>query len=128
MIQLLITKGTLTANAEHKDVNGTSLVTFSVAHNEYWKDKQGEKQTKVTFFKCQKWNGSPKLAETLTKGSVIGLVGTVEAKAYLNKQNEAVPELICIVREIDIISVKKNELDAIMESATAPADDDDLPF
>jgi single-strand DNA-binding protein len=129
MIKLIINKATLTADAEIKDVNGTTLVTFSVAHNEHWKDKQGEKQSKVTFFKCQKWNGSQAMASALKKGTVLYLEGTPQAEAYTNKDGELVTSIVCNVSYFEFISSpKKDEISKIIEKSTQPEIDDDLPY
>ena len=44
---------------EKKEVGETSLVTFSVATSEKWKDKNGQKQEETTWHNCQSWGSKP---------------------------------------------------------------------
>jgi single-strand DNA-binding protein len=122
MHKLIITKATLTADAELKDVNGTPLVSFSVAHNEYWKDKQGQKQSKATFYKCQKWNGSQAMANALKKGTVLYLEGTPQVEVYTNKQEETVGNIVCNIGYLEFLSSPKANEQGSEQGV------DDLPF
>ena len=126
MQKLIITKATLTADAEIKDVKGTLLVSFSVAHNDNWRDKQGEKQSKTTFFKCQKWNGSQAMANAFKKGTVLYLEGTPQVEAYTNKQGEIVGNIVCNIGFFEFVSSPKK--DEALERAVEPDVADDLPF
>ena len=122
MQKLIITKATLTTDAELKNVNRTSLVSFSVAHNEYWKDKQGQKQSKATFYKCQKWNGSQAMANALKKGTVLYLEGTPQVEAYTNNKGETVGNIVCNVSYFEFLSSPKTGEQGNEQAV------DDLPF
>lgn len=55
--------GRITKNAEIKTLaNNRQVVNFSVAVNDYYKNKQGEKIDQTTFFNCAYWISS-KIAE-----------------------------------------------------------------
>lgn len=77
--------GNLTNDPELKTIptTGTSVVNFSVATNEYYTDKNGEKKEKTEFHKVVCYG---KLAETInkyfTKGQTIGIEGRLETRTW----------------------------------------------
>lgn len=63
------------------------VVNFSVAINESYKNKKGDKVEQTTFFDCAYWI-SPRVAEWLTKGTVVELTGMVSARAWTGNDGE----------------------------------------
>src|SRR5688572_18901821 len=63
------------------------VVNFSVAINESYKNKKGDKVEHTTFFDCAYWI-SPRVAEWLTKGTVVELTGMVSARAWTGNDGE----------------------------------------
>lgn len=63
------------------------VVNFSVAVNDSYKTKQGERIEQTTFFNCTYWL-SPKVAEFLTKGTLVELSGKVSSNAWIGKDGE----------------------------------------
>ena len=63
------------------------VVNFSVAINESYKNKKGDKVEQTTFFDCAYWI-SPRVAEWLTKGTVVELTGMVSARAWKGNDGE----------------------------------------
>ena len=57
------------------------VVNFSVAINESYKNKKGDRVEQTTFFDCAYWI-SPRVADWLTKGTVVELTGMVSARAW----------------------------------------------
>ena len=139
--------GRLTANAEVKTVKGDKSVTnFTVALNQRYKTKTGEKKEKSVFVDCAYWV-NPKLAIYLTKGAIVEISGWVEAQAYQNKKEELRGRLNCTVNDINLFSTPAGTGEKGKQSSTggkdistfmidSPAavdttgknDDDDLPF
>ncbi len=76
--------GSLGADAELKVLaNGTSVLKFSLATNEKWTGKDGTKQEKTTWHKCNMWGpGGPKLAQYLLKGTKLLVEGSIENGSY----------------------------------------------
>lgn len=67
--------------------NGNKVISFSVAHNEKWKDKNGEEVKKTYWVKCNKWYGSdktPKLHEYLKTGSLVRVEGMPEVSGWMS--------------------------------------------
>lgn len=63
------------------------VVNFSVAINENYKNKKGDRVEQTTFFECAYWI-SPRVAEWLTKGTVVELTGMVSARAWTGNDGE----------------------------------------
>lgn len=63
------------------------VVNFSVAINESYKNKKGDRVEQTTFFDCAYWV-SPRVAEWLTKGTVVELTGMVSARAWTGNDGE----------------------------------------
>lgn len=126
--------GRLTANAEVKAVKGDKQVTnFTVAINQKWKNKAGEKKEKATFIECAYWRNSG-IAEYLTKGAVVEISGWMEAQGYQSKKDGIQARLICTCDTIKLFSTIAKNVAKPVPQAVAPyttgagADDDDLPF
>ncbi|QJD96265.1 single-stranded DNA-binding protein [Mucilaginibacter robiniae] len=125
--------GRLTGKAEVKTVNDKSLINFTVAINEKWKNKAGEKKEKTVFVDCTYWRNTG-LAEFLSKGAVVEILGWVEAQAYESQTKGLQSRLICTCDTIKLFSpmAKSAEPAGGKEkkavTAGASQDDDDLPF
>lgn len=126
--------GRITANAEVTIVKGDKKVTnFTVALNQRFKTKAGEKRERTAFVDCAYWVNSG-LAEYLTKGAIVEVAGWVEAQVWTDREGKVHPRLNCNVDTIKLFSVtaKPTETPAAstMEKATANTakDEDDLPF
>ena len=50
--------GNIGADPEVRDVNGTKVANFSVAVNENYTNKAGEKVEKTHWYRCEAWDGS----------------------------------------------------------------------
>ncbi|MBS1737759.1 MAG: single-stranded DNA-binding protein [Bacteroidetes bacterium] len=119
--------GRVTADAKVSTLkNEKQVVNFSVAINDYYKAKNSEAGIKVvTYINCSYWI-SIKVAERLTKGTVVEIAGRLHVNAYKNMDGEPRASLNCHVNHIKIHhSTKKNETS---EKATEPVASDDLPF
>ncbi|MFP9097728.1 single-stranded DNA-binding protein [Flavobacterium sp. RHBU_24] len=81
--------GRLTADAQVRNVSeGKQVVNFSVAVNDSYKAKNGERVTQTEFFDCSYWIGTG-IAQYLTKGSIVELTGRVSARAWVDNQGQA---------------------------------------
>ena len=126
--------GRLTANAEVRTVKGDKKVTgFTVAVNQRYKTKDGEKREKTAYVVCSYWI-NPGIAEFLKRGTVVQITGWIDAQAWVNKDGEAQANLACSVDKIELFgkpaerqadSAKPDEKKKL---ATGAPDDDDLPF
>ncbi|BAU51879.1 single-stranded DNA-binding protein [Mucilaginibacter gotjawali] len=126
--------GRLTANAEVKAVKGDKqVINFTVAINQKWKNKAGEKKEKTAFIDCAYWRNSG-IAEYLTKGAVVEISGWMEAQGYQSKSDGIKARLACTCDTIKLFSLTaKSEPSPVRKgkkAATAGAgpDEDDMPF
>ena len=80
--------GRLTKDAKVSTLSDSrQVVNFSVAINESYKNKKGDRVEQTTFFECAYWI-SPRVAEWLTKGTVVELTGMVSARAWTGTDGE----------------------------------------
>lgn len=63
-------------------VNEKTVINFSVAHTEVWKDSNGEKKEKTTWVECAYWNEKTGIAPYLKKGQQVYAEGTPDVRTY----------------------------------------------
>ena len=134
MIKLQVI-GHLGKDAIVNQVGGTSVINFSVAHTESYKDKEGNKKEKTTWVDCSRWTDNTNVAPYLKKGTQVFVEGIPEIRTYETKDGKTGHSLVCRVMNLNLLgSAKTNESQA--QPAPAPASngeavaagDDDLPF
>ncbi len=125
--------GRLTANAAVNAVKGDKqVINFTVAINQRWKNKAGEKKEKTAFVDCAYWRNSG-IAEYLTKGAVVEISGWMEAQGYQSKKDGIRARLTCTCDTIKLFSLMAKSQPKAEKQETAPyttgaGADDDLPF
>lgn len=133
--------GRVTADAQVRNVSDSkTVVNFSVAINDSYRNRQGERIEQTTYFDCSYWL-SPKVAAILTKGTVVELTGRVSARAWTGNDGEPRAGLNFHTSQIKLHSVSLADGRGGRESggvrAAAPSDSnghatgetvDDLPF
>ena len=62
-------------------------MNFSVAINDSYKTKQGERKEQTTYYNCSYWI-NPKIAEYLIKGTLVELSGRISSSAWIGKDGE----------------------------------------
>ena len=98
--------GTLGNDAEVKDLQNNQVIEFSVAVNETWVDKDGQKQTKTTWFNCAKWGNNTNVAQYIKKGDKIYVSGKSNNRAYLKNDGSAEVVNGITVSEIELLGTK----------------------
>ena len=84
-------------------VNGKSVMNFTVAHTEKFKDSQGIQQEKTTWVDCAYWSDRTALAQYLTKGKQIYAEGTPEVKTYQKNDGTTGFSFSLRVREVQLL-------------------------
>ena len=80
--------GRITKNAEINTLkNDKQVVNFSIAINDNYKTKDGERREQTTYYNCSYWI-SPNVAKILTKGSLVELSGRISSTAWIGKDGE----------------------------------------
>jgi single-strand DNA-binding protein len=93
----------------------TTVTHFDVAVDESYKNKAGEKIEKVTWFRCEAWNGRGKaIGQYIGKGNRILVNGRMEFRSYdrmveINGEQGTVkfPDPILVVEDFKIIDWKE---------------------
>lgn len=68
---------------------GKAWATFSVAVNEYGKDKSGEKTEHTSFFNCKLFgDAAENFAASVDKGNRVMVTGTLKMEKWTNKDGE----------------------------------------
>jgi len=129
--------GRITKNAEVNALaNDRQVVNFSVAINDSFKNKQGDRVEQTTFYNCSYWISS-NVAKILTKGTLVELTGKPSASAWIGKDGEIRSGLNFLTSFIKVhggggkADVNTN---STIEAKPQPASalvgdkDDDLPF
>ena len=121
--------GRLTKDAEVRTTSQQKqVVNFSVATNDSYRNKQGERIEQTTYFDCSYWI-TPNVAKILTKGSLVELSGRVTARAWTGNDGEAHAGLNFHTSQIKLHGggKKLETVQATVETATKKTEDD-LPF
>lgn len=121
--------GRLTRDAEvNTTKGGKEVVNFSIAINESYKNKQGERVNNTTYFNCSYWK-STKVMKFLTKGVLVALTGHPSARAWLTKDGQPKAELNFHTSNITALAgVKKADPANATAEQPMQVDKDDLPF
>ncbi|MDQ6904180.1 MAG: single-stranded DNA-binding protein [Bacteroidota bacterium] len=144
MIKLQVI-GNLGKDCIVKEINGKSVINFSVAHTEKFKDASGNPRERTTWVECAFWTDRTAIAPYLKKGQLVFAEGSPEADAYTNKENQAAATLRMRVRDIQLLGGRteggsENQNSSSSQSSspassgrgTVPAEmdeaADDLPF
>ena len=84
-------------------VNGKSVINFTVAHTEKYKDSQGNMQEKTTWVDCAYWTDRTTVAQYLTKGKQIYAEGQPEVRSFQRQDGTAGASLSMRVREVQLL-------------------------
>ena len=133
--------GRLTKDAQISTLpSDKQVVNFSVAVNDSYRNKQGERVERTEYFNCAYWL-STNVAKILTKGALVELIGRVSARGWIGNDGKAHATLNFHTSQIKLYGGgKKNETvtggndDNLAPSANKVKgnnnvkDEDDLPF
>lgn len=136
--------GNLTRDPEMRTTpNGVSVTSFTVAVNRRYKSQDGQQQT--DFINCVAWRSTAEfVAKHFTKGSRIGVVGTIQTRTYDDQNGNKRYVTEVVADEVEFAGSKTQNQDmqkpTEQESRTAdelfaedladfqPLDDSELPF
>jgi len=122
--------GRLTADAIVSAANNKEVVNFSIAVNDRYKTKSGEVRTITEYFRCAYWL-STKVANVLTKGTIVALNGRASADAWVGKDGKAKAALNFHTSGIKILgggSKQATDKPTQKQGENNNSADDDLPF
>jgi len=124
--------GNLGKDCTVNTVNEKSVINFSVAHTEKFRDHQGVNQERTTWVDCAYWSDKTAVSPYLTKGRQVYVEGTPEVKTYTKNDGGFGVSLTMRVRVLQLLGGRLNSdgngstqsAEVIELSEVA----DDLPF
>ena len=129
--------GRITQNAKINTLkNDKKVVNFSVAINDSYKTKQGERKEQTTYYNCSYWINA-KIAEYLVKGTLVELSGRISSSAWIGKDVEIKSGLNFHTSNIKLHGGKQKydnnnypatNQQSVNDNPFADETDDDLPF
>lgn len=88
------------------NVNGRSVINFTVAHSERFKDSQGNQQEKTIWVDCAYWTDRTAVAPYLVKGTQVFVEGQPEVRTFTKSDGSAGATLSMRVREVQLLGSK----------------------
>lgn len=130
MLKILLI-GNLGKDATVNSINGKSVINFSVAINQSYKNQQGVKVEKTTWVDCAMWRDSVAVAQYLKKGTQVFVEGTPEARSYQKNDGSTGVSLSMRVNDLQLLGggagqqTQQQRQEPVTE---VPIGDDNLPF
>lgn len=127
--------GNLTREPEMRATpNGVSVTSFTVAVQRRYKSQDGTQQ--ADFINCVAWRGTAEfIAKYFTKGSKIGIVGTIQTRTYDDQNGNKRYVTEVVVDDAEFVTSKAQNTGAKQQEAAPdgleeyePLDDSEFPF
>lgn len=139
MIKLQVI-GNLGKDCITNTVNGKSVINFSVAHTEKFRDSSGQQKEKTTWVECAYWTDRTGIAPYLKKGTQVYAEGTPEVRTFTRNDGTSGASLTLRVFSVQLLGSgsrsdapgNSNSYQQEAGTSLSPADmsetSDDLPF
>lgn len=138
MIKLQVI-GNLGRDCVTNNVNGRTVMNFTVAHTERYRDAQGTQQERTTWVDCAYWSDRTAIAPYLKKGTQVYVEGNPEVRTYTKNDGTQGASLTMRVMNIQLLGSRQENsggggmaAPAQSPSYSQPAPmgqmEDDLPF
>ena len=105
MIKLQVI-GNLGRDCVTNNVNGKTVMNFTVAHTERYKDAQGNQQDKTIWVDCAYWSDRTAVAPYLKKGTQVYVEGTPEVRTYAKNDGTNGASLSLRVQSVQLLGTK----------------------
>ena len=105
MIKLQII-GNLGKDCVVNNVNGKTVINFSVAHTEKYKDAQGNQKDKTIWVDCAYWTDRTGITPYLIKGKTVYVEGSPEVKTYTTNDGRSGASLTMRVQNVQLVGGK----------------------
>jgi single-strand DNA-binding protein len=122
MYQKLIIVGYLGNDPETRYTpSGIQVSNFSVATKKTWKNANGEKQEKTTWFRCAAWKDLADIVgQYLHKGSQVLVEGTVDTNAFTKQDGTPGSSLEVNIDVLRFLDRASNSKEAVQEDDEKP--------
>jgi single-strand DNA-binding protein len=116
--------------------SGKTVINFTIALNDDYKNKEGKKVKRVTYIRCEYWIKNTDLGAYLTKGKQVEVWAHLYPTLYTNNQGEATANINGKVDRVQFHGTKttynppkeENTQQATAATAATVEKADDLPF
>ncbi|HKP32662.1 MAG TPA: single-stranded DNA-binding protein [Chitinophagaceae bacterium] len=102
MIKLQVI-GNLGKDCIVNNVNGKTVINFSVAHTEKFKDAQGNQKDKTIWVECAYWTDRTGISPYLVKGKTVYVEGTPDVRTYTTNDGRNGASLSLRVQSVQLI-------------------------
>lgn len=138
MIKLQVI-GNLGKDCVTNTVNGKSVINFSVAHTEKFRDASGQQKERTTWVECAYWTDRTGIAPYLKKGTQVYVEGTPEVRTYTKNDGTSGASLTLRVFSVQLLGSGNRSEGSTgsgygdnssnqIPSVEMPEPADDLPF
>ena len=134
MVNKVILVGRLGKDPEVRFTSGGQAVAnFSVATDESWKDKDGEKQKRTEWHKLVVWGKLAEIVQQYVKqGDLVYLEGRIQSREWQDKEGQKRTSFEIVADTLRMLGGKKREGQSAGGNAQAGAgsevSDEDIPF
>jgi single-strand DNA-binding protein len=101
--------GNLGKDAITNSVNGRSVINFTVAHTERYKDASGIQKDKTIWVDCAYWTDRTAVAPYLKKGTQVYVEGQPEVRSYTTQDGRTGATLTCKVLSVQLLGGNKTD-------------------
>jgi single-strand DNA-binding protein len=104
--------GNLGRDAEVRELSdGRKVISFSVAHSEKFRDRNGVATERTTWVRCSYFRPAESIgvAQYLKKGTQVYVEGVPSINKYTNKDGLADASFECLVNSLQLLGSKKEE-------------------
>lgn len=105
MIKLQVI-GNLGRDCTTNNVNGKTVMNFTVAHTERYRDAQGNQQERTIWVDCAYWSDRTAVAPYLKKGTQVYVEGTPEVRTYTKNDGSTGASLSMRVQSVQLLGTK----------------------
>ncbi len=105
MIKLQVI-GNLGRDCTVNNVNGRSVMNFTVAHTERFRDAQGNQQERTIWVDCAYWSDRTAVAPYLKKGTQVYVEGTPEVRTYPKNDGSTGASLSMRVQNVQLLGTR----------------------
>jgi len=130
-INKVIILGRLTADPILKSTNsGKPVCTISIAVDQSYKDSNGNKVDKVSFFEASAWGALGEvISKYVHKGHKFGFVGHAEQQRWEDKDGGKRSKVVFMIEDIQFLQPKSDKSESVADSfGGQPMPSSDSPF
>ncbi|MEX6687573.1 single-stranded DNA-binding protein [Danxiaibacter flavus] len=108
MIKLQVI-GNLGKDCVVNNVNGKSVINFSVAHTEKFRDAQGNQKDKTIWVECAYWTDRTAIAPYLKKGTQVYVEGAPDIRTYSTQDGRQGASLSLRISNVQLLGTRSSD-------------------